>query len=318
MSARSDRVAVAIPAHDEAALIGRCLDALAVQQDAGDYVVVVLANGCSDATAAIARQPRALAVEVIETAPPPSEQTAGHARRAALAAAADLGGLVLTSDADCVADPDWIAAHRRAFAAGADAVAGRVSADWEELRHQPEAALAIGSLEWDYLKLIAQAEAIFDPRPHDPWPRHAQCCGANLAITAAMLARVGGGPRVASGEDRALIAAVVAADGRVRYDRGPHVVASARTVGRATGGMADVLASRLSPDYRCDDLLQPADTLVSVWRERAQARRAWRPGGAFATFGASWAARAPVPVALSAADLPAEIARLRDLIAAHG
>ena len=48
------------------------------------------------------------------------------------------------------------------------------SGDWEELRHQPKAALAIGKLEWDYLSLIAEAEHLFDPKPYDPAPRHAQ------------------------------------------------------------------------------------------------------------------------------------------------
>lgn len=49
------RAAVVIPAHDEEAVIGRCLDALAVGVPAGTLDIVVVCNGCVDATAAVAR-----------------------------------------------------------------------------------------------------------------------------------------------------------------------------------------------------------------------------------------------------------------------
>ena len=295
-------IVVAIPARDEAALIGRCLDALEAQGDPGAFAVLVLANDCTDDTAAIARQPRAVDVHVVECSLPADARSAGHARRATMAAAAPLGEFILTTDADCVADPDWIAAHRAAFARGVDAVAGRVSGDWAELQQMPARSLEIGALEWDYLGLIAEAEAIFAPRAHDPSPRHAQCCGANLGITRDMLTRIGGVPAIATGEDHALIAAVEAAGGLVRHDPAPHVVASARTTGRAQGGMADALAARLSPDYLCDHQFQRAEVLVAAWT----ARRAGR------------AAPTAWPERLRPSELPAEIARLRAMMAAHG
>lgn len=301
MIAAAATIAVAIPARDEAALIGRCLDSLAAQCDAGPFVVLVLANDCSDDTAAIARRPRTIDVRVIERSLPPAERSAGQARRAAMAEAAALGEIVLTTDADCIADADWIAAHRAAFARGVDAVAGRVSGDWNELQHMPAKALEIGALEWEYLGVLAEAETAFAPRAHDPWPRHVQCCGANLGITRAMLARVGGVPAIAAGEDHALIAAVAAAGGLVRHAPAPHVTASARTAGRAQGGMADALAARLSPDYRCDHQYRRADHLALAWEAGREGREApatterLRPG-----------------------ELPAEIARLRAMIAAHG
>lgn len=46
---------VVIPAYDEAAVIGRCLDALFTGFDAGELDVVVVCNGCIDATADVAR-----------------------------------------------------------------------------------------------------------------------------------------------------------------------------------------------------------------------------------------------------------------------
>lgn len=314
-------VAIAIPACDEAERIGRCLDSLAAQDDPGPIVAVVVANNCRDATAAIARQLRAIPVHVVEHSFAEYDRGAGAARRMAMAQAAQSATIVLTTDADCVADRDWVRAHRAAFARGADAVAGRVSADWSELQRHPAAALRIGELEWAYLGLIAEAEPLFDPVAHDPAPRHAQRCGANLGITRAMLERVGGVPALPTGEDRALLAAVERADGRIRHDRAPHVTASARLVGRAGGGMADALRQRLADDYRCDDQLVPADALVAMWRARHAARAAWEADAAGgATFGAAWAAivrRSHTPPRLRPADLPAEIERLRDWIASN-
>lgn len=45
---------VVIPAHDEEAVIGRCLDALLAGSRAGELEVIVVCNGCSDATVAVA------------------------------------------------------------------------------------------------------------------------------------------------------------------------------------------------------------------------------------------------------------------------
>jgi hypothetical protein len=327
---------VAIPARNEEALIGRCLAALADQHQAGRFAVLVLANNCTDRTVAVAQAFAALPVTVIERTLPQARANAGEARHQAMALAARRAPLVLTTDADCVPDPDWIAAHRAAFAAGADAVCGRVSGDWAQLQRQPARALQIGALEWAYLGLLARAEALFDPVPHDPWPRHAQCCGANIGITAAMLHKVGGVPRVAVGEDRALIAAVAWHDGRVRHAPGPHVVASARHEGRAAGGMADALKARLAQDYRCDDQFGPAVWHIQRWRTRATMRRQWQaavPGGqrfggqgfggqgfggqGFGRQWAAWVASQPPPARLTPADLPAQIAILRAAIAHH-
>lgn len=328
------RIAIAIPAHNEEALIGRCLDSLAAQEGAGEIAVVVLANNCSDSTAECASVRRTVAVHVVELDLEPDQRSAGHARRAAMTYAADLGDIILTTDADCVADQKWVAAHRSAFAKGADAVAGRVSADWEELKHHPTEALAIGALEWEYLNLIGQAEAIFDPQAHDPLPRHAQRCGANLGITRAMLDRIGGPPAISVGEDRALLAAVERLDGKIRFDCAPHVTASARTHGRANGGMADALAARNSLDYRCDEQFLDAEILVELWRLRAIARASWSRGDrqfhigqtvlSFTpniTFGAAWAdhlATFSLVSSLTPKDLPLQITRLRKLIAEHG
>ena len=56
---------VVIPAHDEAAVIGRCLDALFTGFLEGELDVVVVCNGCSDETAALALSSR-YPVRVVE------------------------------------------------------------------------------------------------------------------------------------------------------------------------------------------------------------------------------------------------------------
>ncbi len=56
-------VSVIIAAHDEEAVIGRCLDALTPAAQGVPLQIIVSANGCSDATAEIARSHGALVIE---------------------------------------------------------------------------------------------------------------------------------------------------------------------------------------------------------------------------------------------------------------
>ena len=281
-------LAIAIPARNEVALAKQCLTAIAQQKGVNfaDFAVVFLANNCSDETAKIV-QSLALPFRIFvkETTLPPEQAHAGGARRMAMAEAATLApdGVILTTDADSVVDHDWIVSMMTEFRLGADAVAGRVSGDWNELQYQPASALAVGALEWEYLALIAEVSHLLDPLDHDPWPRHAQRCGANIGIRTATLRSIGGVPSHPTGEDRALFAAVEEGDGRVRHACGPHVTASARMTGRAIGGMADTLSARASGHYWCDEQLEPADDFIHrVWL-RHRGRTAWKHGD-FAGF----------------------------------
>src|SRR5919106_1302217 len=65
MSARRPIGSVLIPAHNEAAVIGRCLERLFDGIDAADLEVAVVCNGCHDDTAAVARA-SGHPIEVIE------------------------------------------------------------------------------------------------------------------------------------------------------------------------------------------------------------------------------------------------------------
>lgn len=313
--------AIAIPARNEAALIGRCLSSLAAQTvDPASFAVVVVANNCTDDTAAIAQASHwPMPVTVVEHSFDSDNAHAGSARRLAVETASRHSPIILTTDADCVADSDWVASMIAAFSRGVDAVAGRVSADWEELRHQDPAALEISRLEWEFLSLLGEAEAVFDPRDHDPAPRHMQRCGANIGITRRMLEEVGGVPALPVGEDRALLDAVEAIGGRVRHDPHSHVTASARTQGRASGGMADALVARLRPDYLCDEQFERAETLVARLRAR-KAMRGISPHCDGKTFARAWTgylANMPrlQPQRIGPAQLARETEILRRLIA---
>ncbi|HEY1238407.1 MAG TPA: glycosyltransferase family 2 protein, partial [Solirubrobacterales bacterium] len=84
---------VVIPAHDEAAVIGRCLDALFSGFERGELDVVVVCNGCTDRTADVARSSdhRVRVVELAEAAKP-------AALRAGDAAASTFPRLYLDAD----------------------------------------------------------------------------------------------------------------------------------------------------------------------------------------------------------------------------
>ena len=292
-------VAVAIPVKDEEARIGVCIAALAGQVDAdfADLLVVLLLNNCRDATA---ERVRALSTELPFTLElrhvelPAPYANAGWARRLAMEAAAEAvapDGLILTTDADTLVEADWIAANRREIAAGADAVAGYVMADPVELMELPPAVLERGSLEWEYQQLVAEMVARVDPDPHDPWPRHNQNCGASAAITASVYRRIGGLPPRAVGEDRALFEMVRRVDGKIRHSLDVQVVTSARTDGRALGGLSDAIRLRGEPDHACDEMLEVAMVAFrrALWRRRL--RTLWAADGAQAVVESDWAER---------------------------
>ena len=276
---RDPLTVVAIPARNEADRIAACLEALDAQTGAQVDHIVLLANNCTDATAAIARtvpmQP-GTTLHVIERSLPPSQANAGHARRLAMQCAADLAGpdgVLLTTDADGRVDPDWLAANLAALAAGAEVVAGWVELDAIEWGKIPTKLHEDDARECAYDRLCDTLHALLDPDPDDPLPRHTQHSGASIALTADAFARCGGVPDIPSGEDRALIAALRRIDAPIRHAPEVHVTVSGRIDGRSQGGMADTIRRRLGgPDPYLDDRLEPALDCV----RRAISRRTLR------------------------------------------
>jgi glycosyltransferase involved in cell wall biosynthesis len=103
------RLAVVVPAHEEEALVGRCVRSLLRQRyPAGLYRVLVVADNCTDGTAAEAERSGArVMVRKDENA-----RGKGRALRWAmdrLLAESDPPDAVVVVDADSVADPDLLA-----------------------------------------------------------------------------------------------------------------------------------------------------------------------------------------------------------------
>ena len=228
-------MAVVVPARDEELVIGACLSALRQAADAlaVPVAIVVVAHRCTDRTADVAAAllPRGRGMVVADASPTVATARAAGAR-AALAWSAGLAPPAATwlvsTDADTVVPPSWLADVAGHAAAGAAAVAGLVDVD-----HDPGTPDAVRRA---YRDLVA---AGVTARGH----RHAYA--ANLAVRADAYLDVGGWPAVDPGEDRALLTALRLAGRRVVATPDLVVRTSGRHRARAEGGLGALL-QRLS------------------------------------------------------------------------
>jgi glycosyltransferase involved in cell wall biosynthesis len=112
-------VSVVIPALNAAGTIGATLAAIARQDLAEDYEVIVVDDESSDETAEIAAR-----APVVTAVIQQDRQGAAAARNRGAAAAT--GGVLAFTDSDCMPEPSWLAAGLRAIAT-ADLVQGAVA-----------------------------------------------------------------------------------------------------------------------------------------------------------------------------------------------
>lgn len=249
---------VVIPARNEAGAIARALEALGRQVDldgrplvAGCFAVLVLANNCDDDTAAVARNwaadhPR-LPVEIGERRFAADQAHIGTARRTlfdwagALFRTDGFDGIVASTDADTTVEPTWVAATMAEFAAGAEAVGGRiVLREPERASMDPDLRL-LHLRDTGYRMLLAHLEGLVDPLPWDPIPRHHQHFGASLAVRMSVYQRAGGIPPVSALEDMALAGQLRRIDARLRHSPRVRVTTSARRDGRVAMGLSTQL-----------------------------------------------------------------------------
>ncbi|GAB2470564.1 glycosyltransferase family 2 protein [Jatrophihabitans fulvus] len=216
-----DELVVVVPANDEEARIGACLDALAEARAlVADRVrtgVVVVLDRCTDATARIvATHPDVAAVESIAGC-------VGTAR--AVGATTALDGRdpsrtwLANTDADSTVPVGWLAHQLDLAVSGADLALGTIV---------PAAGLA------PELWSAWRSE-------YSPVPGHPHVHGANLGVRGDALLALGGWRPLVTDEDVDLAARAVAAGLDVRRSAEQPVSTSVRTVGRAPLGFSSYL-----------------------------------------------------------------------------
>jgi glycosyltransferase involved in cell wall biosynthesis len=210
-------LAIVIPAHNEAAHIGACVAAARRAADHHQLLgeaarVIVVADGCTDDTGAIARSLGA-DVMCIEA------RNVGMARAHGAERALALGARWLAfTDADTTVADDWLA---RQLDCCADAVCGVIGVhDWSP---------HIGAVREHFGRTYTDADG------------HRHIHGANLGVSAKAYVRAGGFPPLESSEDVALVEALIANGARIEWSAAPRVVTSARTDFRAKKGFGATL-----------------------------------------------------------------------------
>lgn len=277
---------IVIPARDEGRTIGRTLSALAAQRGAPPFTVLVLANNCHDDTAQQAlRWQSKLQLEICESILPPEQANVVGARRLALEIGAEFAGsdgIIVSTDADTEAHPDWLRQLLVPLSCGYDASAGRILLRREERAALPPLVRATHLLDTGYRMAAAQLRARLVPSAGEETPTHWQHFGANLALKISAYRAIGGLPKVSSLEDVALITALLRHDLRIRHTHAAKVFTSARLTGRVSVGLSTQLGewSREPQHWR----VPGSRELVAA----AQAEELLRSGAATEKLAQAW------------------------------
>ncbi|MFD4628415.1 glycosyltransferase [Streptomyces sp. NPDC058284] len=225
-------LAVVVPAHNEEHRITACLRSLhraAARAAPLPVLIVVVADACTDATAALAAEE----AEVVEI----DRHNVGAARAigtdVALELLADAGPDVwlAMTDADTTVPECWLTDQVAWARRGYDAVLGTI-----RLAPNPSGSLVVARHDADYFRSRPRAGMAAT------W-EHPHVHGANMGLSAPAYRRAGGFAALPTGEDRDLVRRLAASGHRLaRTDRHP-VHTAARLRGRAPGGLADLLAT---------------------------------------------------------------------------
>ena len=226
-------VGVVIPARNEERTIERCLSSVLTSCDSSprcDRVwVVVVADGCTDATVPIAHRALARRGQIVEC----TVQSPGGARR--IGARAVLHHFkdvdprriwLANTDADTHVPGNWLSTHLAHADGNASAVAGIVELEPQGLRAD------VAQLYRRTYKTAADGT-------------HEHVHGANLGVRADAYLDVGGWRDVPTSEDHCLWGRLMRRGWRLRSPTASIVLTSGRVQGRARGGFADTLAREL-------------------------------------------------------------------------
>ena len=263
-------VAVVVPARDEQDHIEPCLRSIqqALERLPADIAttLTVVLDRCGDATphrveALLRGWPGGRALRVtalgcpqagICAGPEPAHLLTGHG----VGAIRDLGirdaltrlspypranTWILNTDADTTVGPDWARQHLQLANAGAGGVAG--------LADLSDPAALSARARRRYRVILGHSLDEFTHRDDPDGQAHGHVYGANLGVRADAYLAVGGFPSDGPGEDHGLWQRLRTAGYRLAAPRDVRVRTSARTHGRANGGLADLLhALHTEPD----------------------------------------------------------------------
>ncbi len=288
------RVCITVPVRNEADGLTATIRSFAQQVDSSGrplesnlYEVLMLANNCSDDSAqrarAIAQSYPKLNLQVIEACLPEAIAHVGTARRLVmneayrrLAKIGLAGRIIAATDGDTIVASNWISTLISEFDQGVDAVGGRIlTRRATDLELTSKVSLYfLRRLAYQYL--TAQIEAFLAPQSHDCWPRHFQYYGANMSVLAEVYGKIGGLPPLPQEEDVALYQRLQQIDAKIRHSPDVRVFTSARRVGRATGGLAELMEklTELSAERRAVLVEPPAITEARIL-VREQLRQFW-------------------------------------------
>lgn len=275
---RCDAVVI-VPARNEERHLRAAVNALA-QQKATDgrsiprssFEVLLLLNNCSDRSAVLARElarehTDEVQLHILERALGPDEAHVGMARRLLMDTAWQRlegrpGGAILSTDADTMVAPDWLAQNLKALRS-ADVVGGEICWAEGELEQLPAGVRQAYRRDRELQALVAEVESLLDPVPEDPWPRHLHTFGASLACTAQAYAAAGGLPVQPALEDAEFVRQARRAGARVRHEPRVRVYTSGRLHGQVEVGLSGQLREwkRLS-DAGLDHTVPSAELIL--------------------------------------------------------
>jgi hypothetical protein len=256
---RTVRLAVVVPAHNEAQLIARTVDS--VRAADAETQVFVVAHNCTDKTAKAAAVAGATVLELNDPKLRGKGAALRHGFQAALASGADA---IMVIDADSVASSNLIAATRAAIAAGAEATQCRYALALPVSASPMSRLRSIAFLGMNVLRARGRAGLGFSTG----------LFGNGFAVTAATLERV---PFLADSiaEDVEYHTRLVAAGVRVHWV-GDGSVCALLTIGGTAQATQEARweGGRLSVASRCTRRLlaaiasgnwRAAETLADVW-----------------------------------------------------
>lgn len=227
-------VGVVIPAHNEAALLERCLSGMTLAVEdlllADEHlavVVVVVLDSCTDGSLAIAQR---FGFENLIV----DHGAVGAARRAGVeVVSARLAGFdsrsvwLANTDADSCVPAHWLREQVRLADRGADLIVGTVRPDPTDLTAEQFARWSLS---------------------HPPGEANAHVHGANLGVRLSCAVDNGGFPAIPEHEDARLVERLRAAGVPEIATDDIWVLTSGRFIGRSPAGYAHHLAETLAGD----------------------------------------------------------------------